>query len=466
MSEVNESIQRKEELTAPESYSQVAEEIREKIEKRALDFYKENPDKIGDIFSMLREEAQRHLVTASIEAGSEPTPEERQKMEAASDEPLSEDKYFTYDAIFSDDALRTRLYLALGTYLNLLRELAPDTFQHASDFLENCIINKKRLATEWGKQLGISPKSITKNKPAVLNITTRRAKEAIFGVSKVEGVAFDEDKNDFLYNDVNPVSIWVGTLKKRRVETIVSIDFNEMKKLGVTFTNEQRLNPFDREVHNATATLYAAGNKYITPQMIWGALSGNRTDAKMPPEARKKILDSIDKLRHSDIVIDASAEVRVGWNKKAKYIGALIPSERIEIISLNGQEVVDCIHLFRNPPLYDYANNKNQIGRVDIRMLDAPLNNTSENIELRGYLLRHITSAKNARSGIKPIIRYDTLYEYLRVDASSKDALKEKHKEIRNKTKRFLDFWVKQGFIKGFQEEKEGKIIAKLKIDL
>ena len=148
-----------------------------------------------------------------------------------------------------------------------------------------------------------------------------------------------------------------------------------------------------------------------------------------PPEARKKILDSIDKLRHSDIEIDATAEVNVGWNRKATYKGALIPSERVEIININGQEVADCIHLFRNSPLYDYADNKNQVGRVSIKMLNAPISNTPENIELKGYLLREISSMINPKSKLKPIIRYDTLYEYLGITSPSEGALRKKKKE-------------------------------------
>ena len=62
----------------------------------------------------------------------------------------------------------------------------------------------------------------------------------------------------------------------------------------------------------------------------------------MTSKAREEILTSIDKMMFTEIEIDATAEVNAGWNKKAKYKGPLIPSERVEVIKLNGQEVIDC----------------------------------------------------------------------------------------------------------------------------
>ena len=99
-------------------------------------------------------------------------------------------------------------------------------------------------------------------------------------------------------------------------------------------------------------------------------------------------------------------------------------------------------------------------------MLNAPVNNTPENIELKGYLLRRITSIKNPNSKLSSVIRYDALYEYLGVTASNETALKKKRKEIRDRVKEILNFWIHEAFIKGYTEEKEGRTIAKLKIEI
>ena len=478
---------------ASQHYSRLSEEIEEikgRTEKRIVEFYREHPDEIRDVFSLIQDEVQEIMLAASVEAGSEPTVEDRKKLEEITTlyskpfqneaqkeyaeqslntlQPLliptnNQDRFILiFDAFFSDTSLKKRLYTALNTYIDLLREIAPDISQEAQNFIEDCITNKQRLVAQWEEQVKKSQRTTT----AIANIITRRAKEVIFGVTKVEGTAFDTEKNDFLYNNLFPVTIDVGALKKRVISTMVSIDFNKMRQLGVTVKSEQRLTPYDREVHNAVSTLCVAGNKYITPQMIYQVLSGNKKDVKMTAKAREEILGSIDKMRFTEILIDSSQEARAGWVKEATYKGALIPSESVRIVTLNGQEVKECIHLFRTPPLYDYANDKNQIDRINIKMLNVPVSNTPENIELKGYLLRRIISAKNEKSHIKPIIRYDTLYKYLGLEGSNENVLRNKKKDIRDRTKEILKFWVAEGFIQGYEEEKEGKAIMKVRINL
>ena len=88
------------------------------------------------------------------------------------------------------------------------------------------------------------------------------------------------------------------TSPKKRVETLFYIDFNDAKKNGLDISHEERLNPYDREIHNAVATLAAVGNIYINPYMIFQLLSGNSSDENksgMSPETREKIIKSLNK---------------------------------------------------------------------------------------------------------------------------------------------------------------------------
>mgnify|MGYP007069897315 CR=1 FL=1 len=300
-----------------------------------------------------------------------------------------------------------------------------------------------------------------------------RADDYTFGTTKVEGLAFDPVKNPAIYSALVPARIDVSRRKSQRkkIETLFYIDFKELKQRGVSIDYEYLLTPYDREIHNAVATLASAGNEYINPSMIFQLLSGNTGSTNdMSPETRKSILRSIDIMMATLVSIDASAEVSSHMITKTTgiYKGALIPAERVEIMELNGQKVTDCIHLLRTPPLYDYARDKNQIGTIDIKMLDTPLSNTKENIELKGYLLKRIASIKNTKSHMSDTIRYDTIYEYLRIDTNTpdKDLLRHKYMDIRNKVKKLLDFWIKMGLITSYTEEKEGKSIAKVTISI
>ena len=184
----------------------------------------------------------------------------------------------------------------------------------------------------------------------------------------------------------------------------------------------------------------------------------------MTPAMRDEIIKSIDKLMGTIIEINASEEVKAGWRQEAEYKGALLPCKRVskKDIRINGQEVIDCIQLLGSSPLYDYAKGINQISRASIDMLNAPVNNTPENITLKGYLLRTITSMKSPKSKLKPVIRYDTIYEYLGIENTDKMA----KKRVRDRTKEILNFWVNEGLITGFDEEKEGKTFEKIKIEL
>lgn len=310
-----------------------------------------------------------------------------------------------------------------------------------------------------------------KSKEPVKTDSTR-ANSYTFGITKVEGLAFDPAKNPALYSALIPARINVSRRKSQRkkIETLFSIDFNDMKSSGVSIAREDRITPYDREIHDAVATLASAGNEYINPSMIFQLISGNSGNTNISPETRKDILRSLDKMMVTLVTIDASAEVCSNMITKTTgiYKGALIPAERVEITMLNGNETRDCIHLFRTPPLYDYARDKNQIGSIDIKMLDTPLSNTKENIELKGYLLKRIASIKNTKSHMSDTIRYDTIYEYLRIDTNSpdKDLLRHKYMDIRSKVKKLLDFWINMGLITSYREEKEGKSIAKVTISI
>ena len=309
-----------------------------------------------------------------------------------------------------------------------------------------------------------SGESSQRNLPQVISKKPTHFK---MGTTKVENTLFDPIKNESIYeatgtNDVK-INVSRRNSQKKRIETLLYIDFNSSKANGVSISFEDRITPYDREIHNAIITLAAAGNNCITPSMIFQLLSGNISDErhKMSDETRNKILSSVDKMRFTSIEINATAEVKAGMITRVMFNSYLIPAERTEV-EVNGQIVKDGIKLIRMPPLFEYASLKNQVATINVKMLDTPLNNTPENIELKAYLLSRILSMSNAKNNMLDVIRYDTLYEYLRITAPNPNQLKKKHKNIRDKTKILLDFWKEEKLIKDYKEEREGKIIAKI----
>ena len=313
----------------------------------------------------------------------------------------------------------------------------------------------------------------------VADVITTRVDKYTFGTSKTEGVVFDTRKNEGLYTpEGGAINVSRNEVKRKEINVMVSLDFSELKKEEVTIYRESRLTPFDRAVHNAIATLWEEGhrnnmrnNEYLTPRIIFQLLSGNTGESKdISSEMRKAILESVDKMSSTKITIDNSEEAKAFGYKKLKYFGSLLDSKRIEGVKINGNKVEDCICILQSPALYDYAKLKNQIGTIDIRMLNIPklddlhiiFRNTPQNIELKEYLLQRIIGIKNQKSKMSETIRYETIYEYLRIEAPTRKTFLVKCKKLRDKVKFLLEYWKRQNLIKGYKEEKEGKIIAKI----
>ena len=298
------------------------------------------------------------------------------------------------------------------------------------------------------------PDSFTRN-----SIRTRYPNRFVSPVDKVSNIAFNyaEVKNLMLY-DGHPVSILVGKQgSKKEIATMVSINFDEIEKRGVEIFGSKELSMYDREVHDAIATLCVEGeNRWITPQMIYQTMTGD-PEARLHTKQTEAINNSVTKMMHSYIIIDATREAQAFGFDNFQYDGSLIPAERVTV-TLNGNTVVG-IHLLRIPPLYEYAERKGQIGRADIKLLNSPLNKTEETAVLQGYLLRRILAIKNPHNKQSNHIVYETIYKQLEISAPNDNALRKKKIDIRKKVKAILDYWKKVGFIKEYEEAIRGQSI-------
>ncbi len=459
-------------------------------EKRAVDAYRGNVDAI---LNMIKEEVPRHIAITSAFAGDEPTEKEREKearlarkhkkeLESgiahneallAADPDNTELKKVTnelrellesgaykltstYDMYFSDDALRAALYDTFKQYLDVLQKAASDEYQEACAFIESCIAGKKSMYA------AVATKTQKKKEIPTVNIKTRRPEKFITPVDKVSNKAFGGEP--VFYSDkLIPVALERKGSKKP-INTMVSINFDEIKAQGVEIYGSKELTTYDREVHDAIVTLAVEGeNEFITPQMIFQTMGNPRTT--LSPRQAESISHSVTKMMYSRLVIDASKEASSYGFESFKYNGYLIPAEKVTA-SLNGN-IVECIHLFRVPPLYDYADRKNQIGRVNIKLLDNPnISKTEETLVLQGYLLRRILTMKNPGNKQSNNIVYDTIYKQLEVSAPNDGALRKKKADVRKKMKTLLDYWKKEKFIKDYSENKKGQEMYSVTINI
>ena len=306
-------------------------------------------------------------------------------------------------------------------------------------------------------------------------VTAKRAREAVFDLTKVNSEIFNPANNsEFVSNhgkepyEREPLLIRTGQKKGRDVITLLDVDWDEedLKKRGISIPSWHRLTAFDREVYTAVGSLYLAAeeNRVLTRAMIFRVLSGNKDNASPTPEMLEAIDRSIERMSVIRVTINATQEVKAGYNVEDTYSDYLL-NTTIARRTLYGK-TVEAIKINTPPILYMYANAKNQIARMNVKMLDAPINNTKENIMLKGYLARRLATAKGKKDERWRTIKYDTIYEYLGLraeDYKSKTELAQIRKRVRDKgIKPILEYWKKEGDIKSFREEREGNKVAKV----
>lgn len=469
-----------------EKWLEARAQVTRKAETRLFDSYRGN---VEAILSMIKEEVPRHIAVTSIFAGNEPTEKERRAAERKAAkarkeiengiafnreqlksrpddeelikatnglvELLDSGAYKLcnpYDMAFSDDALRTSIYDSFANYLEFLKRAAPDAYKEAIEYIETCIENKR------GMYDTVAQKTKAAQHPE-LSVMTTAPKEHLTTTDKLSGKAFDVE-NDILYTKK---LIAVGVERrgsKKQINTLLSMSFEELEKAGVII-DTKKLTPFDREVHDAITTLFVeGGNDVMSVEMIYRTMIGKPTARVMPKQA-EAITQSITKMMHTLITIDASQEAAAYGFDSLKYKGNLLYAE-MAIASINNN-VIEALHVIKEPVLYTYANRTNRIGRVDMKLLDTPLNKNEETIILQGYLYRRILAMQHGQN--KSIV-YDTIYKQLEIDSPSAAALRKKKADVRSKVKSLLDYWKKEKFIAGYVENKRGKEMYSVTIRL
>lgn len=301
-------------------------------------------------------------------------------------------------------------------------------------------------------------KGIQKKDDIKKNIVAIKPTKAVSPVDKATRSIFNPEKTPLFYD--GGLDLNVGHKGNKIVKVGVSLEIVEQENIRIS--KNAMLNPFDSAVHNAIIALYLAGNREITIAAIYRTIKGlTEDDSRELPgkETYERIKQSVCHLISNIITIDATQETEAYGYKELNFRGQIVPAQFFTG-KINGKEVVDCLKILTTPPLYLYANGKNQVISYDIKMLNMPLNSTEENVILRNYLLTEIQIMKNKKSNRNNIFLYTTIYKFLKLE----DAPKQKHAEIRKKCRTLLNNWKKMDLFKDYKELKDGKNIAKIEV--
>ena len=252
-----------------------------------------------------------------------------------------------------------------------------------------------------------------------------------------------------------------------KVKVRVGIDYNELLSMG-TILELPELNQRDYSVHDAIITQLCAGNRVMSYDMIYRAMTGKVTGKiTVPDEARKIIDEALEKFRGTfkleySYIDDNGNEVVETYDEPLVTYRRLVKKEKI-----NGRVIAGGIALSDDtkldPPLLKWARfNGNEIDTRDITLLDVPnLHNGDESFTIKMCLYRRLISMRNSferkyhsRKELpanQRSIRYDYVYEALGVADPNPD----KRKLLKNKIDRCMTYWKEKGLIADYRHKKD-----------
>lgn len=230
---------------------------------------------------------------------------------------------------------------------------------------------------------------------------------------------------------------------EKQADILYSIDFDALKnEIAIT----KQLTAFDKRVYIAVSALFNYGNEVVSASQIYRAMgNGEKSPSKA---AVAKINESLTKMAGAKIYLDNTNETDL-YPKYDKFVydGYLLPMERVNAF-INNQIVESAIHIFREPPLTTFARQRKQITTVNRSLLESPINKTNANLALEDYLIEEISHMKGKRGRSKRML-FSTI-------AEKTNRKTEKKSRLTDTIERFLDYYKKDGFIKGYTMDKDG----------
>lgn len=250
---------------------------------------------------------------------------------------------------------------------------------------------------------------------------------------KLDNIIFPLDK-------VNS-TLWygfpVGTVKGLKAEStrdsndgkqaniLLLLDFTALNGVNINISRE--LTVYDKWVWNACANLKEQGHDVITAEQIYKAMGNSgRPNAKL----KEKILESVETISRARVSIDTTAENEL-YPKYDKFRATFpLLSTEICTASARGQIVEDAIRIIETPKLFSFAEDRKQVTRLPVNVLDSPISKTEDNLLLSDYLLTRISKMRNNPSIPKTIL-LETIYQKCEVRTyKQKQRLPEKIERI------------------------------------
>ncbi len=258
-------------------------------------------------------------------------------------------------------------------------------------------------------------------------------------------------------------TLTVGRKGSQLVEIKTTINFNDK---NIQFQGNATISAYDKIVHDAVCSLYSAGNEIFTPEMVYRAMNGMVESEFVSPKSIKMIVESLEKLRVTDIAIDYTEQLRMTNTQDnfdmARVSGAMLLMQKVTVST--GGVTKWAYRLVANPILYEYSKLLKQIIPIPLQLLNTKetTRSTDTVIIIRQYILQRVELMKNKKNNMHSrIISYDSIYELL--DAPEDRKLRA---TIRSQTERLLDNYVNIRYIDHYEIVRRGRAITGVQICL
>lgn len=225
---------------------------------------------------------------------------------------------------------------------------------------------------------------------------------------------------------------------------LYSINFDALD--DISCKSIKKLTAFDKRCYIAATALFNAGNPVFSATQVY-KIMGNRGQPNS--DDIKKINESLLKMMAAQISIDNATESDVYKYVRFAYHGSLLPMEQVDVV-INNTLCDGAIHLFREPPLIDFARGRKQITAIEQKLLESPISKTEANLQLEDYLIERIGRMKNQKGTTSRKILYKTIYEKCGVTS------RVQRFRAPAKIKKYLDYYISCKWINGYTEDTDG----------
>ena len=321
-------------------------------------------------------------------------------------------------------------------------------------------LQKSELVGDTGKRGGL-----VESKKVYDGDLVTRPKDYVTTVDRVSKKLFENRLTRPL--DAQDGALWDVPLDGERGNAVarVAIDYKELIESGA-ITHLPKLTAKHYILHDAIVTQILAGNRKMTYEMIYRAMTGKVSGKVTVPPETIAFYDEALPLLGSRVQLKFSGKSVDGDELEIDFDEPLI-TYNLGTAKINGKTVKKVLQIPEDtrfdPLLLKWSRaNGNELDTRDITLLDVPkINNTDESLLLKMCLYRRLIKMRNIFERKKGS-RYELAdnqrtirYDYVYAELSLVDPDANKRRKLKDKIDKCMKYWTSKGFISGYEHKRD-----------